>query len=137
MRKSKLDMSQVYEVASNFLATQPGVSRAFASTNIESTSLPKPLKEAFQNGYYPSRSGDLQIIYQPNWIEGFETKGTTHGNWNPYDAHIPLLWYGWHIKPGSSNKLVNITDIAATMANLLSIQMPATCIGKTIEGLGN
>jgi len=137
MRKSKLDANQVYEVAANFLSAQPGISRAFASSNIEATSLSRRLKEALQNGYYPSRSGDLQIVYQPNWIEGFETKGTTHGNWNPYDAHIPLLWYGWHIKPGQTSKQVNITDIAPTITNLLHIQMPATCIGNAIDTIVN
>jgi phosphopentomutase len=63
------------------------------------------------------------------------TTGTTHGEWNPYDAHIPLLWYGWTIKPGHSNQEVYMTDIAPTVAALLHIQMPNGAIGKPIEAI--
>ena len=85
------------------------------------------------NGYYPKRSGDIQLILQSQWIEGYSKTGTTHGLWNPYDAHIPLLWFGWGIKPGKSNREVYMTDIAPTLAALLHIQMPNGCVGKPIE----
>ena len=58
--------------------------------------------------------------------------GTSHGLWNPYDAHIPLLWYGWNIKSGNTNRETYMTDIAATVAALLHIQMPSGCVGKVI-----
>jgi arylsulfatase A-like enzyme len=85
------------------------------------------------NGYYPRRSGDVQLILKPGYIEAFGTTGTTHGLWNPYDAHIPLLWYGWGIKPGKTNKEVYMTDIAPTVAALLHIQMPSGSTGQPIE----
>ncbi|MBM3440855.1 MAG: alkaline phosphatase family protein, partial [Bacteroidetes bacterium] len=68
------------------------------------------------------------------WIDGGET-GTTHGLWNPYDSHIPLLWYGWGIRPGRSTEEVYMTDIAATVAALLRIQMPNGCVGKPIKAI--
>jgi hypothetical protein len=51
---------------------------------------------------------------------------------NPYDSHIPLLWYGWGIKQGATNREVYMTDIAPTLAAMLHIQMPNGCIGKVI-----
>ena len=84
------------------------------------------------NGYNPNRSGDIQVIMKPGYIEGSAT-GTTHGAWYPYDAHIPLLWYGWGIKHGKTNKETYMTDIAATLAGLLHIQMPSGSVGKVIE----
>ena len=42
-----------------------------------------------------------------------------------YDAHIPLLWYGWGIRQGKLNREVTMTDIAPTVAALLHIQMPS------------
>ena len=85
------------------------------------------------NGYFPKRCGDIQLIFEPQWIDGFETGGTTHGTWNPYDAHIPLLWYGWNIKHGKSNREIKMTDIAPTVAALLHIQMPSGSVGNVIE----
>ena len=85
------------------------------------------------NGYYPSRSGQIQLILQPQYIEGFLAGGTTHGLWNPYDSHIPLVFYGWGIKPGKTNRTTYMTDIAATMSALLHIQMPNGCVGEVIQ----
>jgi arylsulfatase A-like enzyme len=85
------------------------------------------------NGYNPKRNGDIQIVLQPQYIEGYSQTGTTHGLWSPYDAHIPLLWYGWGIKQGKTNRETYMTDIAPTLAALLHIQMPSGCVGKPIE----
>ena len=95
--------------------------------------VPEPIRTMAINGYHRQRSGALQIILNPGWLEGEHPKGTTHGSWNPYDAHIPLIWYGWHIPQGESFAPVNMTDISPTLAALLHIQMPSGCIGKPIE----
>ena len=84
------------------------------------------------NGYFPKRSGDIQVIFDPHWVN-IGAVGTSHANWNPYDSHIPLVWYGWNIKPGKTNREVYMTDIAPTVAALLRIQMPSGCVGKVIE----
>jgi phosphopentomutase len=59
--------------------------------------------------------------------------GTTHGAWNPYDAHIPVLFYGWGVKTGKTHRQVYMTDIAPTIAAILKIQMPSGCIGRVVE----
>ena len=86
------------------------------------------------NGYMPNRTGDVQVILKPQYMDSGPA-GTTHGLWNPYDAHVPLVWYGWKIKPGKSNTEVYMTDIAPTVAALLQIQMPNGCVGKPIEAV--
>jgi hypothetical protein len=44
-----------------------------------------------------------------------------------------LVWYGWNIKPGKTNREVYMTDIAPTLAAMLRIQMPGGSIGHAIE----
>jgi hypothetical protein len=44
-----------------------------------------------------------------------------------------LLWFGWGIKKGKTNRETYMTDIAATLAAMLHIQMPSGNIGKVIE----
>ncbi len=73
-----------------------------------------------------------RLFLKPGYMSGSGV-GTTHGSWNPYDAHIPLLWYGWKIKPGKTNREVYMTDIAPTISSMLHIQMPSGCVGKVIE----
>jgi arylsulfatase A-like enzyme len=84
------------------------------------------------NGYNQKLSGDIQFVFNPGWFDGW-SKGTTHGSWNPYDSHIPLLWYGWKIKPGKTNRETYMTDIAPTLAAMLRIQMPNGSVGHVIE----
>ncbi len=115
------------------LYSEPGIERAFALEDLNLVPLPATIRKMINNGYYPRRSGDVQMILKPQFIEAWNNTGTTHGLWNPYDAHIPLLWYGWGIKQGKSNKEFYMTDIAPTLAALLHIQMPSGTTGQVIE----
>jgi predicted AlkP superfamily pyrophosphatase or phosphodiesterase len=96
--------------------------------------LPATQKQMMINGYNPKRSGDIQFIFKPGYFDGGK-RGTTHGLWNPYDAHIPCLFFGWGVKQGKTNRETYMTDIAPTVAALLHIQMPSGCVGKVIVEL--
>ena len=128
----KLKREEIADVATEFFSKQEAVARAFDLHRLNETALPTKIKDMIVNGYYPSRAGDIQIILKPNYIESFLTAGTTHGMWYNYDAHIPLLWYGWGIKAGKTNRETYMTDIAPTLAALLHIQMPGGAVGKVI-----
>ncbi|WP_448635679.1 hypothetical protein [Pedobacter panaciterrae] len=103
-------------------------------TKLASSTLPEPIKKAITNGYNARRSGDVYYILKSNYFEGGKT-GTTHGAWFPYDSHIPCVFMGWNVKPGKTNKTHYMTDIAATLAAMLHIQMPSGCIGEPITEL--
>ena len=104
---------------------------------IGNASIPEPIKTMIINGYNYKRSGPIQIVLDPAWFAGSAGgTGTTHGTWNPHDTHIPLLWYGWSIKPGRLTREVHMTDIAPTVAALLHIQRPNGCIGSVITEVG-
>jgi arylsulfatase A-like enzyme len=120
----------------SFLAKQPAVYNAVDMTNISGSSLPANLKKVLNNSYNPKFSGDIQVIFKPVGIDSWRT-GATHGLWNPYDSHIPLLWFGWKIKPGKLHRETYMTDIAPTVSALLNIQMPNAAVGEPIgEVLG-
>ncbi len=125
------DMEAVKKLVIKTLKQKPYIIQAFATADIEMTALPQPQKEMMLNGYNPKRSGDIQFTFKPGYFDGGIT-GTTHGLWNPYDTHIPLLWFGWKVKPGKSNREVYMTDIAPTLAAMLQIQMPNGSVGKVI-----
>lgn len=116
----------------NYLQKHEAVARVFPLADLANVTLNSKQKDMITNGYFPQRCGDIQIILKPGYYDGGLT-GTTHGLWNPYDAHIPLLFYGWGIKHGKLNRETYMTDISATIAALLHIQMPNGCIGHVIE----
>lgn len=128
------DPELIKKMIIKLLKQQPFIVSAFSTEEIPTTSLPQPQKEMMINGYNPKRSGDIQFTFKPGYFDG-GSRGTTHGLWNPYDSHIPLVWFGWKVKAGRSNREVYMTDIAPTLAAMLQIQMPNGSVGKVIEEL--
>lgn len=112
------------------LTSIPEITHAF-DLNAGHLMLPEKLEKMVKNGYNQKLSGDVQFVFRPQWFDGF-SKGTTHGVWNPYDSHLPLLWFGWKIKPGRSYREISISDIAPTLAAMLQIQMPNASVGDVI-----
>ncbi len=133
--QNKLNEEAIRKDIVNFLRDKPSVAFVADNNKIGETGLPDELAKRIKNGYNAKRSGDITIVLDPGWFAGYSgtETGTTHGSWNPYDAHIPLLWMGWGIKHGYLNRPTNMTDISATLAALLHIQEPNGCIGKPIE----
>jgi predicted AlkP superfamily pyrophosphatase or phosphodiesterase len=130
---AKVNKTELIEWIVARLSKEPGIARCFSLKDLNNVPLPAGVREMINNGYYPRRNGDIQFILLPQYIEGYSETGTTHGLWNPYDSHIPLLWYGWGIKTGKTNRETYMTDIAPTIAALLHIQMPGGSVGKVIE----
>ena len=115
-----------------YLQAEDGIRYAVDQDEIVTASIPSPLKEMMINGYNQQRSGKVVMATLPGWLPNHCKKGCTHSVWNPYDTHIPLIFMGWKINHGTTNRTTNMTDISATLAALLHIQMPSGCIGTPI-----
>lgn len=110
------------------------IANAIPTRNLGISVLPEPIKTMMINGQHPTRGGDVVMMFHSGWKGGSLT-GASHSHWNPYDAHIPLVWMGWGVKHGKTNRTIHMTDIAPTLAALLNIQMPSGNIGHVIYEL--
>lgn len=135
INENKLDYEAVKRATVSYLQKQPGIQFAVDIEHIGDAPVPEPIKTDIINGYNSKRAGPVIIIPEPGWYGGHGKTGTTHGNWNPYDTHIPLIFTGWNIQHGSTNRKINMTDISATLAALLHIQQPNGCVGEAIGEL--
>jgi len=127
-----LDLDKIKTATVHFLQQQQGIQFAVDQDKISVASIPSPLKEMMINGYNEKRSGSVLMVTDPGWLPAYSKKGTTHSVWNPYDTHIPLIFMGWKIEHGTTYRTTHMTDISATLAALLHIQMPSGCIGSPI-----
>ncbi|KRT14829.1 nucleotide pyrophosphatase [Pedobacter ginsenosidimutans] len=134
--KGDVSFDVIKSASVEFLKRLDGFQNAVDIAKISQSTLQEIQKKMITNGYNARRSGDIYYVLQPNWFNGGST-GTTHGNWNPYDSHIPLVFMGWGIKSGASNKTHYMTDIAPTLAALLHIQMPNGNVGEPITEITN
>lgn len=133
-----LDEEALKKDCIDYLQKLPYVMYAVDQTRAETASIPEALRKRIINGYNRKNSGVIQIILNPAWFTGHGSgdggpTGTTHGTWNPYDNHIPLVFMGWGITHGSTVRETHMTDIAPTIAALLHIQAPNGSIGTPIE----
>lgn len=129
-----LNEKEIKKVIVSYLKTVPEVWNAFDMDDLYQTTLPGVIREKLSNSYYFRRSGDVQYFYKPQYTD-FTKEGVEHGVWNPYDSHIPCVFYGWGVKPGKTNRETYMTDIAPTIAAMLKIQMPNGSVGKVITEL--
>lgn len=137
MADNKLDAEKVKQFLIDNLNRDKSVLFALDMKKVMFSSIPEPIKTRIANGYNWQRSGDIQMIFHDSWMPSYSKLGTTHGSWNSYDSHIPLIFMGWGIKSGESNKEYNMTDIAPTLSALLRIQFPSGNIGNPItEAIG-
>ena len=121
-----------------YLQKLPYVAFAIDMAKAQTANIPYQLRNRIINGYNIKNSGVIQIILNPAWFTGHGAAdsgptGTTHGTWNPYDNHIPLVFMGWGIPHGSITRETHMTDIAPTIAALLHIQAPNGSIGQPIS----
>lgn len=131
---AKLNEELITQSIIQYLLQIQAVTNAFDYDHFSQVIMPQSLKDMFVNGYYRKRSGDIQFILKPQFTDKYST-GTEHGTIYAYDTHIPLVWYGWKIKPGKSFRNVSITDVAPTISAMLRIQMPNGNVGHVLEEL--
>jgi predicted AlkP superfamily pyrophosphatase or phosphodiesterase len=131
LNNAKVDFQKVKATCIAYIKQQDGIADAVDLQTVSTATLPDEIKKRITNGYNASRSGDIYFIERSNWF-GSSGTDTTHGSWYNYDAHIPLLFMGWNVKPGKTNEVYYMTDIAATVAVMLRIQMPSGSLGRPI-----
>jgi predicted AlkP superfamily pyrophosphatase or phosphodiesterase len=137
MNKLNLSEAAFEEDIASFLLRFKGIATTVTACALRNSGFAEDDTRSFiQKGYLPSRSGDVMINFEPAWIEA-EKVSTTHGSPYSYDTHVPLIWYGWAIPPGSSIDAVHPTDIAPTISLLLNIPFPDGCTGKVIPAILN
>jgi predicted AlkP superfamily pyrophosphatase or phosphodiesterase len=132
IKQKNIDIKNLEEGIASFALKFDGIANAYTSYQLNGATLQNRSAQLMQNGFYIKRSGDIAILLEPAWLDDYSFTGTSHGTTYTYDTHIPLLWYGWNIKPGNTSKPVDITDIAATIASFLNIMPPSACIGKPV-----
>ena len=136
MEKLGIDHKKLFDVVRSSYQKQEGFSELIDLRNIKGSNLNDLYSRLVINGYHPARSGDFMVLLKPQWFVGSKT-GTTHSTLYAYDTHVPLLFYGWKVKPNEITARTSISDISTTLANWLTCMEPSGSIGQIISKLGN
>ncbi|MCJ8155271.1 alkaline phosphatase family protein [Chryseobacterium sp. SSA4.19] len=132
LKDNNISLDDVKDFTVQEIENDPNDLYAVSVTKVQEATIPEPIKQRIINGINRQRSGDIQLISHDSMLPPYAKTGTTHSVWNSYDAHIPLIFMGWGIQHGESDKPYNMTDIAPTVSSLLKIQFPSGNIGNPI-----
>ncbi|MBQ8046501.1 MAG: alkaline phosphatase family protein [Prevotella sp.] len=135
IKNAGIKLQDVVDEAVDFLKQEKDLLYVIDLANAAQATVPAFLKEQLINGWNSQRSGDIYCVTRSglyDFVPGNDYRGTTHGAWNPYDSHIPCVFFGWHVKHGHSSRTNHMIDVAPTICAMLHIQMPNSCIGNPI-----
>jgi predicted AlkP superfamily pyrophosphatase or phosphodiesterase len=124
--------NEIFQVARQALFADPQlhVARVYTSRQLDDGVAGDFIARAEMNGYFPARSGDIFIVFDPYYVFGHS--GTSHFSPYAYDRHVPILFMGHGIKPGKYNETITPNDIAPTLAAMLSVQTPSGSSGRVL-----
>lgn len=130
---SKLSLEDFQDRVSRFMVQFEGVSNVLTSDNLMTNNYTAGSFERIQKTYNQKRSGDVILHLTPGWIEkGADREIASSYN---YDAHVPLVFYGWKIGREVVSREISVIDLMPTIACLLNISKPLSMQGKIIPEL--
>jgi len=126
--KAELAKHQItLEAARHALTTQvrnvPGIAGFYDPTQLPASGW---IATYIRNSNYSPRSGDVYYLTKEWTYFSSQPTGTSHGDPWPYDTHVPLVLFGWHIPPRHVVQDVQIVDLAPTLADILGIATPTS-----------
>lgn len=128
-----LELEKVQQICANFLLNIDGVKNTFTAKQMHDNEYQNSFHSLIQRGYNQKRSGDVMVALQTGWISKYwENGGTTHGSSYSYDTHVPLIFWGGKIKQGTTDRKVNIRDIAPSISTILGTAYPNGCTGNPL-----
>jgi arylsulfatase A-like enzyme len=147
LKRDGIDLDECERVVGELTMRMPGVARYFTRAQLEKESISSadPIARRVLNGFYPQRSGDVIVVFEPYNIlfdlpdDPTDPRATaTHGSPYSYDTHVPLIIMGRDFTKGIYEQAATPADIAPTLSILLGVQAPSCSIGRVLsEALTN
>lgn len=130
---NNIPLSEIQNRSAGFLRQFTGVAGALTGNVLLGNHFTGGINSAIQSGYHPKRSGDIMLYLQQGWHE--RSLSGDQISLVSYDRHVPLVFYGWNVKPSKILREVSITDIVPTISLALDIPVPPFATGKPIMEL--
>lgn len=128
----KLDRAEVNRTAAEAIRGIPHVFRVYTFEQLMNGAVTADaISRRVTNGFYASRSGDVEILLEPYWI--FTQRGATHGTAFDYDTHVPVIFMGPGIRSGRYYGSITPNDIAPTLATMLDVETPSGSAGRVLS----
>ena len=125
MRRHQLEPREVESAIIDALLSTGLVEAVYTRSQLSSDEpSTDPYIELFRNSFFQPRSPHLSVLVKKyTYVEAYPG-GTGHGTAYDYDRHVPIIFMGPDIEPGSYPDPCGPQDIAPTLAQLLGFDYP-------------
>ncbi len=145
IRELHLDGERVKSALRAAAKEMHGVSGAFTNSELlasEDKTTASDLESAVRRAFRADRSGDVIITLKAGYI--WDYAATTHGQPVEADQHVPVLFWGTDVKPGSYENAAAPTDIARSLGFTVGVDagdpqsriLPCFTTGATTDAPG-
>ena len=94
-----------------------------------------PLTRAVMNNFNPTRSGDVFVVFEPQWFIndfGGLVVASTHGSPWRYDTFVPVIFAGANVPARTVHRRVHTIDVAPTLASYVGTGVPSGAAGTPL-----
>ena len=135
---TRLDViEEIEQAVAEAVEQLPGVAIAVSSRALAAGNVPDmPLYHSVLENFSPTRSGDVFVVFEPNWfINDFDglTVAATHGSPWRYDTFVPIVFAGAGVPARRVHRQVRTVDVAPTLAALLGTKPPSGAVGNVLH----
>jgi predicted AlkP superfamily pyrophosphatase or phosphodiesterase len=131
-----LDISVVARRVAEELRKLPGIAYAVSSYDLRAGAVvDTPVTAAILANYNEDRSGDIYVVFNPQWFVGeFDGMAVSGSHGQPwfYDSHVPVIWMGPGVKPGRVGRRAETVDVAPTISAYLGVKYPSGTRGRVM-----
>ncbi len=132
----RLDAAEVERAVAEELVKFPGVALAVSSSALREGSVPEmPLTRAIMNNFSPTRSGDVFVVFEPQWfvndLDGLIV-ASKHGSPWRYDTFVPVMFAGANVPARTVYRRVHTIDVAPTLARHVGTGVPSGAAGAPL-----
>jgi predicted AlkP superfamily pyrophosphatase or phosphodiesterase len=125
MRRNSLNRKDVEQTAITALLRTRIVEKVYTHDDLASMA---PSSDAFlplfRNAFFAPRSPHLSVLLKKYLYLSSLPGGTGHGTAYDYDRHVPIVFMGAGVRPGTYKEACGPEDIAPTLALMLGLEFP-------------
>jgi predicted AlkP superfamily pyrophosphatase or phosphodiesterase len=136
IRSRGLDEVVIEQAVAEEIMKFEGISLAVSSAALMQGRVPDtPLTRSILNSHNPNRSGDIFIVFKPNWfineLDGL-TVSSYHGSPWRYDTFVPVIFAGAGLEPMRVFRPIETVDVATTLSAIVGAKRPSGARGRIL-----
>ena len=128
-----LTLDSLENVIASKLKPLPFIEDVYTASELTQENTPdRPYYGLFKNCFNPDRSPNLYLRFPENTLISSDATGTGHGSPYTYDNHVPIVFMGMGIEPGTFDDSVRTVDVAPSILSYLGINYNEQSDGRSI-----